>query len=153
MILPDQTHSVAALVLAAMLAPLAGCTTPEMPKPAVATQAVIQKPGQKTIRVSSENSGASIVLEPSQQLVVSLALKVGTRLEWSLVDLKPGVLAVQSSRFEWSSRPADFDAGIGVSIWQLKVDAPGSVVLKFDLRRPHSLDPAQETVTYDVTVK
>jgi predicted secreted protein len=149
---PAPAPRVRVLVLVAMLATLDACGSVEAPKLPVA-QAVIQKPGQKIVRVSIDDSGADIVLEPSQQLAISLELKVRTGLDWSLVDFQPGVLAVQRTRFEPSSRPIDYEQGIGYSEWQMKAEAPGRVTLKFDLRRARSLDPPAQTVTFNVSVQ
>ena len=147
----DRTRAIA---VAALLAALTACSMLEVeaPKPAP-VQAVIQKPGQKVVRVSADNNGASVVLEPSQLLVVSLATSISSGLEWAPVDLKPGVLRVQGSRFDSSMRPIDYEEGTGLTVWQLQAQAPGSVALKFDLRRPHSLDAAMQTVTFNVSVK
>lgn len=138
---------------------LAGCSMlglskPPEPKPAAAPAPVlIQGAGQKSITVGDDKSGAAIALEPAQELVVRLPLLATTGREWSLVDLAPGVLAVQSTSFERAPRDVNFGEAAGSSIWHLRAVAAGTVTLRFDLRRPRSLDPAVQTVTYAVTVK
>lgn len=138
---------------------LAGCSMlglskPPEPKPVAAPVPVlIQSAGQKTISVGDDKSGAAIVLEPAQELVVRLPLIATTGREWSLVDLAPGVLAVQSTSFERAPRDVDGSEAAGSSIWHFRAVAAGTVTLRFDLRRPRSLDPAVQTVTYAVTAK
>ena len=142
------------LALSMALALLAGCGTAEKKaKPEVAPPSLIQAPGQATLTVSADNAGAGIVLERTQALVVRLPLVFTTGLEWSLVDMKPGVLASQGQKFERLPRNVDLNEVGGTSVWRLVPEAAGSVALNFQLRRPHSLVPATQTVTYNVTVK
>jgi len=114
---------------------------------------LIQNTGGRSITVGDDKSGASIELEPAQELVVRLPLLATTGREWSLVDLAPGVLSVQSTSFERASRDTNIFEAAGSSVWHFKPVAAGTVTLRFDLRRPRSLDPAVQTVTYAVTVK
>ena len=155
--------AVAAAVAAVTIGPalLAGCSMlglskPPESKPAAAPAPVsvlIQGAGQKSIAVGDDKSGAAIVLEPAQELVVRLPLLATTGREWSLVDLAPGVLAVQSTSFERASRDVNYGEAAGSSIWHFRAVAAGTVTLRFDLRRPRSLEPAVQTATYAVTVK
>ena len=131
---------------------LAACSTAEKVKPPV-VQSVVQSPGQKSIAVSGDQSGASIVLESAQELVVSLSIGATAGREWTLVDLKPGVLAVAGLKFERALRNTNPDEAEGTTVWRFRPEAAGTVVLRFDLRRPRSLLPAVQTVTYSVTVK
>ena len=148
-----------AAAVAIVPALLAGCSMlglskPPEPKPAAAPAPVlIQGAGQKSNTVGDDKSGAAVVLEPAQELVVRLPLIATTGREWSLVDLTPGVLAVRSASFERAPRDVDSSEATGSSIWHFRAVAAGNVTLRFDLRRPRSLDPAVQTVTYAVTVK
>ena len=139
------------LPLALPLVLLAACSTADKAKPVV-VQSVVQSPGQRSVSVSAEKSGASIVLERAQELIVILPLDPTTGREWTLVDLRPGVLAMQSSTFARALRNTYDDGAGGTSVWRFTPEAAGSVALKFDLRRPRSLDPAVRTVTYTVTI-
>jgi hypothetical protein len=86
-------------------------------------------------------------------LVVDLPLLPTEGREWSLVDMKPGVLTVVDSKFERDKRDHDGFASPGDMIIRFKPEAAGDVVLNFSLRRPHTLEPATQTVTYAVTVR
>jgi predicted secreted protein len=138
-----------------------GLSPSAAPKPGAAAAAsapaprpvLIQNTGGRSITVADDNSGAGIVLEPTQELVVRLPLLATTGREWSLVDLVPGVMAVQSTSFERAARDTNIGEAAGSSVWRFKPIAAGTVTLRFDLRRPRSLDPAVQTVTYAVTVK
>lgn len=145
----------ARLAVYALLALLGACTTLDQPTPTLAPR-VIQSPGKPTVMVSERQDGASIVLDASQELRVELpndAWAVTHDLEWSVADLSPGVLGVLGSRFERGARDNNpSDAG-GSTIWRIKPQAAGQVKLKFVLRRARSLDPATQTVTFDVTVR
>ena len=137
------------------LALLSVCSTTDKPKP-VAVQELIQSPGKSSVTIADTDDGAAVTLETTQTLVVNLfnpASAVNGNLDWSIVDLQPGVLTVLGSRFERSPRDNNPADAAGITIWRIKPQAPGRVSLKFALRRPHSLDPATQTVTYDVTVK
>ena len=136
-------------VLAAAL--LAACASAEKTKPAP-VPSVVQGTGQ-ALTVSSDNSGAGIVLEPAQELVVRLPVAANAGYEWSLVDLKPGVLALRSTKFERALRSTNAEEASGTMVWRFAPEATGSVALRFDLRRPRSLLPAVQTVSYAVTVK
>ena len=140
------------LVAALALAGLCACSTADKVAP-VAPQAVLEQPGKRSVSVSDVQSGASIVLEPAQELAVVLRVDSASPRDWSLVDLKPGVLTVLGSKFERTPRNAISDEFGATSVWRLKAEAPGTAVLRFELRRPRSLEPAVQIVTYAVTVR
>ena len=138
----------------AALALLGACASAGKPKPVV-VQSVVQAPGKATLDVSERNDGASVVLDAAQELRVELpnsAWAVANNLEWSVVDLNPGVLSVLGSRFERGQRDNNPTESGGTTVWRLKPQAAGRVNLKFALRRPHRLNPATQTVGFDVTV-
>ena len=138
-----------ALVAAAALAACAGPEAPKAPPPA----APVSNPGHRSVTVSNENAGASVTLESNQELIVRLPVGATAGLEWSIVDLKAGVLTLLSSKFERALRNTNTEEAAGATVWQLKPQAAGTVTLNFELRRPHSLLPAAQTVTYQVTVQ
>jgi predicted secreted protein len=147
---PFRWPAWAGLCLAgAMLAACASTEGPKLP-PAVAP---VANAGAKVIRISDDNAGADVTLELAQSLMVSLGLDVVAGFDWSLVDMKPGVLAIQSTRFERTPRDQMLGDLGGTMIWTLRPVAPGVVTLDFDLRKPRSLLPAVRTVTFRVTVK
>ena len=82
-----------------------------------------------------------------------LPVSPATGLEWSLATPKPGVLTMQSTRFERALRNINVEEAAGAAVWHFKPQASGVVTLSFELRRPHSLKPPSQTVSYDVTVK
>ncbi|HEY4068035.1 MAG TPA: protease inhibitor I42 family protein [Burkholderiaceae bacterium] len=131
---------------------LAACASADGPKPAVVVPPVASA-GAKVLRISELNAGADVTLESGQPLVVSLEMEIGPNLDWTLVDMKPGVLTIESTRFERSPRDNYLGDLGGQMIWTLKPVAPGAVTLNFDLRKPHSLMPAVRTITYRVVVK
>jgi hypothetical protein len=141
-----------ALLPTLLLTQLAACSTTDLPKPAV-VQPVLQRPGQKSVTVTADNTGSAVVLDPAQELIVELDIPATTNLEWSVVDLKPGVVSVTSSKFERALRNLSAEESGGSTVFHLKAEAAGTVALKFDLRRARSLDPAVQSVTYAVTVK
>jgi predicted secreted protein len=140
------------LVLGMALALLFGCSTTDKPKP-VPVQPVIQGPGKAALAVSDTDNGASVVMERSQDLIVRLPVRGSSGRDWSLVDLKPGVLRVVSGpTFERTPLSVADDPSDGRSIWRLRAEAPGNVALNFELRRPHVLGTTR-TLSYPVTVK
>ena len=141
-----RTAAAAALALLA-----AACATPEKPAP-VAPPPVVQSAGKKVVTVSAGQSGAQVTLDKAQELVVRLPLGVAAGVEWSLVDLKPGVLNVQGGKFERELRSSNDEESSGAMVWHFMPAASGTVTLNFDLRRPRRLDPAVRTVSYTVTV-
>ncbi|MEP7296661.1 MAG: protease inhibitor I42 family protein [Burkholderiales bacterium] len=138
------------LALAAAL--LAACSTPDAPK-APAPQVMIADAGRRAITVTGEVAGANITLERAQPLIVRLAINVTTGQEWSVVDLKPGVLATQGPKFERAPRNVGSSEGEGAVVWQFAPQSAGTVTLNFELRRPRSLQPATQVVSYQVVVK
>ena len=124
----------------------------EPPAPAAAPR-VVQEPGRSSVRVSEGQSGAGVVLGPAQEMVVDLPVDTTSGYEWTLVDLKPGVLNVLGSKFERTVRTANPEEAAGAVVWRFRPEAMGAVALRFELRRPRSLEPARQTVTYDVTVR
>lgn len=141
-----------AVSMSACLALLAACGAPEKARP-VAVQAVVQRPGQASITVSERQSGAAIVLERTQALRVRLPTDVTSGRDWALIDLQPGVLAPQGSKVENGMRGPVADEYVGAVVWRFVPQAPGTVTLTFELRRPHRVGAAAQTVTYRVTVK
>jgi predicted secreted protein len=140
------------LCAALALTLLGACSTADKPKP-VPAPPVIQGAGKATLTVRDTDNGASIVLEPAQELTVRLAVAGSSGADWSLVDLKPGVLRVVSGPvFERTLRNLADDPSDGSSIWRLRAEASGSATLNFELRRPHALG-TMRTLSYAVTVK
>jgi Chagasin family peptidase inhibitor I42 len=137
---------------ALLVTQLAACSSTDKVKPAV-VQPVLQRSGQKSLTIRADNTGSSVILDPTQELIVELDNPTTTNFEWSVVDLKPGVVSVTSSKFERALRNLSAEESGGSTVFHLKAEAPGSVDLKFDLRKPRSLDPAVQTVTYAVTVR
>jgi hypothetical protein len=139
------------------LALLGGCASGDKPKPVVpVTQSVLQAPGKAVLTVSDRNDGAAVLLEAAQELRVELQLSawdVANNFDWTVAELKPGVLAPIGSRFERTGRDTNPTESDGSTIWRLRPSAPGRVSLTFGLRRPYSTGPSAKTVVFDVTVK
>jgi predicted secreted protein len=114
---------------------------------------VVQGTGQHVLTVTDANSGAIVMLEATQALMVRLPVGTTSGLEWSLVDLKPGVVSAVGPKFERALRNTNSEEAAGDSVWRVKPESAGTVTLSFELRRPHTLLPAAQTVRYDVTVK
>ena len=133
---------------------VAACSTPEKTPPIAPVQRVVQSPGRVAVSLTETDAGASVVLETGQALVVRLPTVATANLEWSVVDLKPGVLTVLGSVFERSLRNSGSgDESEGTTIWRFKAEAAGSAALRFELRRPRSVQPAVQTLSYSVSVK
>ena len=148
----SRVRTALALGLTLGLLLVVGCSSTDKPKP-VPVQPVIQGPGKAALAVKDIDNGASIVMERSQELIVRLPVRGSSGLDWSLVDLKPGVLRVVSGpTFERALLSVADDPSDGSSIWRLRAEAPGNVALNFELRRPHVLGTAR-TLSYPVTVK
>jgi len=144
------------LALWVPLALLGACASADKAKPAVKPPSLIQAPGRAAVVVSDRDDGASVVLDATQELRVELsnsAWEVANNFDWSVVDLKPGVLNVLGARFERSGRDSNPTESDGATVWRIRPQAPGRVTLSFGLRRPHSIGPAKRTVSFDVTVK
>ena len=100
------------LLPAALLAALmAACSSADKRKSAPPPPpALIRNADRSVITVSDAEGNARIVLERGQQLVVRLPTGVTGGLEWSLVDMRPGVLAAPDVRFERAPRDLAGDA-------------------------------------------
>jgi hypothetical protein len=143
------------LALCVPLALLGACASADKPKPVV-VQSVIQAPGKAHVTVSSASDGASVVLDATQELRVDLAIsgwEVANNMDWSVTDLKPGVLTPLGSRFERATRDVNPLESEGSTVWRLKAQAPGQIRLTFGLRRPYSVGASVRSVSFDVTVK
>ena len=144
------------LALCVPLALLGACASADkLPKP-VAVQSVIQAPGKAYVTASSDGDGASVVLDATQELRVELSLsgfEVANNMDWSIAELKPGVLTATGSRFERATRDVNPLESEGATVWRLKAQAPGQVRLTFGLRRAYSLGAPVKSVSFDVTVK
>ncbi|MES2098636.1 MAG: protease inhibitor I42 family protein [Pseudomonadota bacterium] len=143
------------LALCVPLALLGACASADKPKPVV-VRSVIQAPGKAHVTVSNASDGASVVLDATQELHVNLALsgwEVANNMDWSVTDLKPGVLTALGSRFDRSARDVNPLESEGSAVWRFKAQAPGQIRLTFGLRRPYSVGPPLKSVSFDVTVK
>jgi predicted secreted protein len=153
MINPDWRRC-SAVAMGVVFALAGGCSSAPAPKPPAPPPARIEQPGKKAITVSVAESGASIVLDRSQELLVRLPTSPTSRLEWAPVDLRPGVLTVRRSGYDETAWSPSVEQGTaGTAYWDLIPQAAGQVTLRFDLRQPHRLDAAVQTVTYTVIVK
>ena len=145
------------LLLCSALGLLGACAGVDKPKPVLPiTQSVLQAPGRTVLTVSDRNDGAAVMLETAQELRVDLQLsawEVANNFDWSLADLKTGMLDPIGSRFERSGRDTNPTESGGSTLWRLKPSGPGRVTLAFALRRPYSTGPSLKTVSFDVTVK
>lgn len=146
----------ASLALCVPLALLGACASADKaPKPVVA-RSVIQAPGKAHLTLSNADDGASVMLDSAQELRVELSLsayEIANNMDWSVTDLKPGVLAVVGARFERATRDLSPGESEGATVVRLKPQAPGQVRVTFGLRRPYSVGAALKSVSFDVTVK
>ena len=129
---------------------LAACAVTDgaAPSPAAVT---VQKPGRSSVTVTADLSGADVVLERGQELIVRLDLDrdLNSESQWSLSDFKPGVLSVLSVRFQRGNGEQVAPAAM---IWRFMAQSPGAVQLEFELRRPRRLALAERVATYRVSV-
>ncbi len=139
-------------VLCLPLALLGACGTIEK-APTPPPPGLIQKAGSAAITVTEADAGAPIVLERGQALVVRLAVAGNQNPDWVVIDLKPGVLRVLGSRFERALRDTDAGEAAGSTVWRFAPEAPGEVVLNFELRQPRSVAAPLQTARYTVTVR
>ena len=140
------------LAVSLALALLAACSTPGKPVP-VPSAAPIERPGRAVIEVTEAASGARIVLDRTQTLVVALRLPGNQAPDWSLAEAPPAAFTVTGPRFERTARDRNVDEAAGSSVWHFQPAAPGEFSLRFELRRPRSTLPSLQTVTYTVTVR
>lgn len=148
-------HVWGGLALCVPLALLGACATGDKPSPVV-VQSAIRAPGEAYVAVSDANDAAAVVLDAAQELRVNLSLsayEVANNLDWSISDLKPGVLTSLGSRFERAARDSSPTESDGSAIWRLKAQAPGRATLSFVLRRAYSVGAPARSVSFDVTVK
>ena len=138
--------------LAFAAATLVACAVPDKPQAPPPTVSVA-RPGQHLVTVSDTDAGAAVTLASAQELVVRLPIEPVAGLEWSLVDLTPGVLTLAGSRFERPLRSPNGEESRGTTVWRFTPQAAGVIALRFELRRPRSLQLATQTIVYDVTVK
>ena len=150
---PRRTLLLLAVPLA--LALLAACSTPKpAPAPSVAPSAApIERPGRAVLEVSEAASGARLVLDRAQTLVVALQLPGNQSPDWSLAEAPPAAFSVTGPRFERTARDRNVDEAAGSTVWRFQPAAPGEFSLRFELRRPRSTLPPLQTVTYTVTVR
>ncbi len=140
------------LLLAVPLALLAACSTPGKPAPAPSA-APIERPGRAVLEVTEAASGARLVLDRAQTLVVALQLPGNQAPEWSLAEAPPAAFTVTGPRFERTARDRNVDEAAGSTVWRFQPVAPGEFSLRFELRRPRSTLPPLQTVAYTVTVR
>lgn len=144
------------LALCVPLALLGACASADKaPKPSV-VRSVIQAPGKAHLTVSNADDGASVVLDKAQELRVELSLsgyEVAHNMDWSVAELKPGVLTVLGTRFERAALDVNPLESEGAKVVRLAPQAPGQVRVTFELRSPYSLGAPVKSVSFDVTVK
>jgi predicted secreted protein len=156
---PPAAGALRSLTLAALAALTAGllaaCSTAALNKPPRVAP-TIEQPGREVVTLANAESGTTVLLARPQVLVVRLLLEHADStagLDWALVGGSRGVVVGGAPSFEHPVRQTDGDDAGGTVVWRFTTQAPGSVSLQFDLRRPHSLDPASRSLTYSVTVK
>lgn len=141
---PAWRAALAAALAAALL--LAACATPEERERRIDTSGHVV--------VLTAGSAPELTLRMDQELKISLAGEPTFGLEWTLAEMKPGVLAQQGPRsFEREGLVTNFGQGAGSDVFRFKPVAAGATTLKFDYRRPHSLEPASRSVSFTVSVQ
>lgn len=150
---PAACRAVFAVLVAAPLLGLTGCSAANRLPTPVVVQPLVQAPGQNSVTVSDAQSGAEVALESGQDLLVRLPASPTTALEWSVVDLAPGVLAARGTTFERATPNVDADDAAGITVFRLHAAAAGTVALRFESRRPRGLAPAVRVVSFAVTVR
>ena len=154
-------HAPAAAVLLALAAAcLAGCSVLGLPslggddkgavKPPPPT---VSQPGRKVVLVGLDQAGARVELGLDQQLQVRLLTKAAAAPEWSLVGPVPSGVSVQGPKFELDARSKVSGEIEGDTVWQIRPTAAGSVLLRFEYRRPRTTAPATQVVTFDVVIR
>jgi hypothetical protein len=103
--------------------------------------------------VTAADSGAGVVLEPTQELIVRLSVEAQSLGDWSLEQLQPELFKVVGPTFEHVSRGMTGDVYTTVAIWRFVPSTPGTMTLSFGLRRPHGLGAPLQTASFTVTVK
>jgi len=132
---------------------LGACSSKPEPVKPPPVQAVLQSPGRKAITVTAVNTGAAVMLDPSQELIVRLEVDVNNAGEWMLTDRQPSLFSVTGPRLERVTRGATGDVDLLVSTWRFVPTSVGTLTLNFELRAPRSRTNASQTVSYVVTVK
>jgi len=134
------------LLMLALVACIAGCTTPEERERRIDTS--------RHVVTLTLGSAPSVELRQDQLLQLRLATKGTTGHVWSLVEMAPGVLAQQGpSNFEREALTSNIGEAAGFEVFRFKPVAAGATTLKFELRRPRDLDPAIQLASFAVSVK
>jgi|GEM_PF-1385440 len=157
---PQAHPRTAAVLLALAAAGLAGCSVLGLPsiggddrgavKP---PPPAVSQPGRKVVLVGLDQAGARVELGLDQQLQVRLLTKAAEAPEWSLIGPVPASVSVQGPRFEPDVRSKVSGEVEGDTVWHIRPTAAGSVLLRFEYRRPHNTAPATQVVTFDVVIK
>ena len=108
----------------------------------------------EVVTVDDDRSGSPVELRTDQKLAVRLRLAGSSHSDWTLVDFQPGVLArVGGARFEQDNTAAQYGEIAGTQSWRFEPTHPGETTLRFELRVPHSREPATAVATFAVTVR
>ncbi len=107
-----------------------------------------------TVTVGDDQSGNPVELRADQHLMVKLRYAGTSHTDWTLVGFQPGVLApVGATRFDQDAAAAQYGEVAGTQSWRFEPTRPGQTTLRFELRVPHSREPASAVATFDVTVR
>lgn len=99
---------------------------------------VIDKPGLGVIAVEEADNGATIDLQPNQQLVIRLNGNRSTGFQWLLIDLTDQVLETvgDAPRYIDTARPGEWLGMGGIEEWTFRPMKRGVAIIRFEYRRP-----------------
>ena len=126
------------LACVALLAAVAGCATPPMPR-----------------EITDAADGARVRLAVAQELIVTLDGNQTTGFRWVLTRAAAPIV-VQVGDAVYSARGGDsrLVGGGGVTTFRFKADKAGESQLVFNYRRPWEANiPPARTVRFDVLVE
>jgi predicted secreted protein len=108
-----------------------------------------------TVTVTERDTGRDIELRAGETLRLRLAANRTTGYRWHASGVEDGYLSVPQPPEYVPDQASPRVAGAGgIEVWQLRAQRPGTVVLRFDYRRPFEMQkPPAKTVSFTVHIR
>jgi inhibitor of cysteine peptidase len=108
-----------------------------------------------TATITERDAGRDIGLRAGETLRLRLAANRTTGYRWHASGAEDGCLSVPQSPEYIPDQASPRVAGAGgIEVWQLRAQRPGTVVLRFDYRRPYETQkPPAKTLSFTIRIR
>lgn len=107
----------------------------------------------QAIKLSAENDGQTITLEPGAEFTVILESNPTTGYMWAVTAIDEAIITSTSNKYVGDPAPEDITGMGGREIWKFQAVGSGATTLQMEYRRHWEPDQPDDTFTVKLAVK